>query len=60
MTRRPFSVATLIIAALVLSACGQLGPLYLPDDHGNVITRPTRTPSPQTSAPAAPESKTPE
>jgi predicted small lipoprotein YifL len=29
-----------LAAALLLSACGQTGPLYLPDRGGDVITRP--------------------
>ncbi len=35
-----------LIAALLLSACGQKGPLYLPEPAGNVIVRPTQTPPP--------------
>jgi predicted small lipoprotein YifL len=29
---------------LALSGCGQKGPLYLPDDVGEVVTRPMSTP----------------
>ncbi len=29
--------------AILLSACGQKGPLYLPDAGGEVVTRPTQT-----------------
>jgi predicted small lipoprotein YifL len=34
-------LATLIgvVACLVLAGCGQTGPLYLPDDQGEVIIR---------------------
>lgn len=32
------------LAALLLAACGQKGPLYLPDQTGEVVTRPTQTP----------------
>lgn len=35
-----------LIAALLLSACGQKGPLYLPEPAGNVVVRPTQTPLP--------------
>jgi predicted small lipoprotein YifL len=48
--------------ALALSACGQKGPLYLPDStQGEVVTRPTQTPAevPATAAPA-PEVTPPE
>ena len=35
---------TLVLLALSLSACGQKGPLYLPDTtQGEVVTRPTAT-----------------
>lgn len=41
----------------ILSACGQKGPLYLPD-AGDVVVRPTQTAEPQqqpqTPAPATP------
>ena len=37
---------SLALLALALSACGQKGPLYLPDStQGEVITRPTQTPA---------------
>jgi predicted small lipoprotein YifL len=51
----------LALAALALAACGQKGPLYLPDStQGEVVTRPTQTP-PETStdapnSPATPDS----
>lgn len=38
--------AVALIATLLLSACGQKGPLYLPEPAGNVIVRPTQTPPP--------------
>jgi len=36
---------------LLLSACGQKGPLYLPDQGGEVVTRPSgqQNPSPETA-----------
>ena len=32
--------ATLMVTVAVLAACGQKGPLYLPDKGGEVVTRP--------------------
>jgi predicted small lipoprotein YifL len=48
----------LALATLALAACGQKGPLYLPDStQGEVITRPTQTPAeapaPEVTAPEA-------
>ncbi len=46
---------------LVVSACGQKGPLYLPDKGGEVVTRPagaTQNPSPETAP--QPSTQTPE
>lgn len=38
-------------ALLLLSACGQTGQLYLPEtQQGEVVTRPTQTPPPDTDA----------
>jgi predicted small lipoprotein YifL len=68
------SVPRLGAAALLLSAlvaCGQKGPLYLPDTATEIVTRPVATPpaaettqapnSPQTAdSPAAPPSPAPE
>jgi predicted small lipoprotein YifL len=36
-------------AVVLLAACGQKGPLYLPEETGEVVTRPTQSPpqSPQ-------------
>jgi predicted small lipoprotein YifL len=59
---------------LLLAGCGQTGRLYLPESTGEVITRPTQTPppesgtetgeasnSPQTvDSPSAPDTPTPE
>jgi predicted small lipoprotein YifL len=48
-------------AALLLTACGQKGPLYMPDTGGEVVTRPAgatqSTPQQQTQPPqqASPE-----
>lgn len=56
MKPTPARVA-LALLALSLAACGQKGPLYLPDStQGEVITRPTQTP---TETPAEQASETP-
>ena len=34
------------VACLILGACGQKGPLYLPDEAGEVVTRPAPTAEP--------------
>jgi predicted small lipoprotein YifL len=44
----------MVVAALglgVLAGCGQKGPLYLPDEGGEVVTRPAggQTQSPETA-----------
>jgi predicted small lipoprotein YifL len=41
-----------IALLMALGACGQKGPLYLPEKTGEVVTRPTQTP-------ASPPSPTP-
>jgi predicted small lipoprotein YifL len=41
-----------LVAAL--GACGQKGPLYLPDRPDEIVTRPTQTP-PEQKPPPAPE-----
>ena len=52
--------ACIVLTVLSLAACGQKGPLYLPDStQGEVITRPTQTPvetpaETPTETPAAP------
>ena len=56
--------ACLVLTVLSLAACGQKGPLYLPDStQGEVITRPTQTPvetPTETPAAPAPEATPPE
>jgi predicted small lipoprotein YifL len=51
--------ATLILAAalLLLAACGQKGPLYLPDKQAAVVTS-APAPAPAAPAPAAPKKAT--
>jgi len=57
---RTLPVIASIVAATLLAACGQTGPLYLPEDDGaTVITRPAggaATPAPApAAAPAVPQ-----
>jgi predicted small lipoprotein YifL len=42
---------------LLLAACGQKGPLYLPDKHAAVVTN-APAPAPAPNAPAAPKKAT--
>ena len=45
------------LLALLLGGCGQKGPLYLPDEATQIITRPTQTPPDETpQAPNTPQS----
>jgi predicted small lipoprotein YifL len=54
MTLSPRIVAALF--ALALAACGQKGPLYLPDTtRGEVVTRSTQTPTETSNSPATPD-----
>jgi predicted small lipoprotein YifL len=48
------NVALMFVVAVVVAACGQKGPLYLPDEGGEVVTRPggqqqRQPPSPETA-----------
>jgi predicted small lipoprotein YifL len=44
------------LLALALAACGQKGPLYLPDTmQGEVVTRPAQTPVETSNSPATPD-----
>jgi predicted small lipoprotein YifL len=40
-----------LLGVLALAACGQKGPLYLPDQGGEVVTRPASQPSTQSRSP---------
>lgn len=40
--------------AALLAACGQTGPLYLPDKNSGVVVTPAALPLPAASAPAQP------
>jgi len=52
---RPAVLAAL--AATQLAGCGQKGPLYMPEEATQVITRPTQTPPAETEqAPNTPQS----
>jgi predicted small lipoprotein YifL len=51
MNRKMLCVAL----AATLAACGQKGPLYLPEQTGEIVTRPTQTPAP-VETPEAPNS----
>jgi predicted small lipoprotein YifL len=44
-----------VAVAASLVACGQKGPLYLPEQTGEIVTRPTQTPVPG-DTPEAPNS----
>jgi predicted small lipoprotein YifL len=52
---RPARLARNLILVMVtiLPGCGQKGSLYLPDSGGEVITRPTQTPTEPTPVPPA-------
>jgi predicted small lipoprotein YifL len=45
MTGRTALRGAAILAVLVAAGCGQKGALYLPEATGEVVTRPTQTPS---------------
>ena len=67
MTLSSTRVLTTAIMLMLISACGQKGPLYLPPRNGTVITRPagstapppqstpSQTPAPQTDSSASPQ-----
>ena len=38
--------AGLLLLCVLLSGCGQTGPLYLPEADGEVVTRPAQLPPP--------------
>jgi len=42
-----------VALAALLAGCGQKGPLYMPDDATQIVTRPTQTP-PEATPPATP------
>jgi predicted small lipoprotein YifL len=46
--------ALALLGLLALGGCGQKGPLYLPDQAGEIVTRPTQTPAPSENSEAPP------
>lgn len=59
MKNRLAALALFCVFLTTLGACGQMGPLYLPDSNGNVITRPTRTPPTPPTPPTSPTPQAP-
>ena len=54
--RKPIIPAA-VAALAMLAGCGQTGQLYLPDSQGEVVTRPTQTPPPDSgTTPDSPQS----
>ena len=53
----PLRHIALACLLLTLTGCGKKGPLYLPDEAGEVVTRPAETPpsSESTEAPNSPK-----
>ena len=56
MSERPALACVAALLACAVTACGQKGPLYLPDAPSEVVTRPAATPSENTEAPNSPQS----
>jgi predicted small lipoprotein YifL len=52
MNRYAKCLAAMLPCALMLTGCGQKGPLYLPDQTGEIVTRPAPPPLPAESAEA--------
>ena len=46
MSEGAFRIALLACLATALAGCGQKGPLYLPDQVGKIVTRPTTSTPP--------------
>jgi predicted small lipoprotein YifL len=62
MTGRPALYCATVLAGMLITGCGQKGALYLPEATGEVITRPTQTPSespPAGDAATKPEDESP-
>ena len=57
MSDKPALFAIAVLLACALTACGQKGPLYLPEAPTEVVTRPAATPpsSEKTEAPNSPQ-----
>lgn len=52
-SRLALKFATACVLSLVFTGCGQRGPLYLPEEARDIVTRPAPPSSP--SAPSSPE-----
>jgi predicted small lipoprotein YifL len=62
---RPLRRLVTVCVLGTLAGCGQKGPLYLPDEAKEVVTRPTQTPPPDSapqgsSTPQTPDSAPPQ
>jgi len=55
MADKPALTCVAALLACAVSACGQKGPLYLPEAPGEVVTRPAATPAENTEAPNSPQ-----
>jgi predicted small lipoprotein YifL len=44
-----------VLLTCVLAACGQKGPLYLPDRTGEIVTRPAKLPPEPSTGPSSPQ-----
>ena len=55
MADKPALACVALLLACAVTACGQKGPLYLPEAQGEVVTRPAATPSGNTEAPNSPQ-----
>lgn len=57
MSLRAVALAVLLFVSSALSACGQKGPLFLPEADGTVITREAGDASPTAPPPTIPEGR---
>jgi predicted small lipoprotein YifL len=48
-----------VCGSVILTGCGQKGPLYLPDKNASVVTRPAGSTNTSTTPPAAPGTAAP-
>jgi predicted small lipoprotein YifL len=53
--KRSMRMAAGAAVVVLLTACGQKGPLYLPDANGEVVTRPTQSSQPPGESPRSPQ-----
>lgn len=59
MSARGLPTALLLLASVTLGACGQTGPLYLPDRNAEVEVRPAAPPQAPTPEPTAEQNSEP-